>query len=56
MGRRRRRNSLAGLDERATLVMRTDPQARYERFLQVLAVVKRAGVTWLGFEGDEHRF
>lgn len=37
-------------DERATLVMRTDPAARYERFLQVLAVVKRAGVTRLGFE------
>lgn len=30
-------------DERVTLVMRTDPQARYERFVQVLAVVKRAG-------------
>ena len=43
-------------DERATLVMRTDPQARYERFLQVLAVVKRAGVTRLGFEEDEQRF
>lgn len=38
-------------DERATLVMRTDPEARYERFVQVLAVVKRAGVTRLGFEG-----
>lgn len=37
--------------EQATLVMRTDPQARYERFVKVLAVVKRAGVTRLGFEG-----
>lgn len=40
-----------GRDEQATLVMRTDPAARYERFLQVLTVVKRAGVTRLGFEG-----
>ena len=40
-----------GRDEQATLVMRTDGQARYERFVQVLAVVKRAGVTRLGFEG-----
>lgn len=38
-------------DEQATLVMRTDPAARYERFVQVLAAVKRAGVTKLGFEG-----
>ena len=30
--------------------MRTDPEARYERLDQVLAVVKRAGVTRLGFE------
>lgn len=34
-----------GRDEQAVLVMRTDPAARYERFLQVLAVVKRAGAT-----------
>ncbi|WP_419809861.1 ExbD/TolR family protein [Sphingomonas sp.] len=40
-----------GRDEQATLVMATDPAARYERFVQVLAVVKRAGVTRLGFEG-----
>lgn len=40
-----------GRDEQATLVMRTDPAARYARFVQVLAVVKRAGVTRLGFEG-----
>lgn len=38
-------------DEQATLVMRTDPAAPYERFVAVLAVVKRAGVTRLGFEG-----
>lgn len=41
-----------GREERATLVMRTDPAARYERFLGVLAVVKRAGVVRLGFEGE----
>lgn len=38
-------------DRQAVLTMRTDPDARYERFDQVLAVVKRAGVTRLGFEG-----
>lgn len=31
------------------LTMRTDPEARYEHFAQTLAVVKRAGVTRLGF-------
>jgi biopolymer transport protein ExbD len=39
-------------DRQAVLVMRTDPEARYERFDQVLAVVKRAGITRLGFEGN----
>jgi biopolymer transport protein ExbD len=38
-------------DRQAVLTLRTDPEARYERFDQVLAVVKRAGVTRLGFEG-----
>ena len=45
---------LAGLvraDEGTTVVLGADPQARYERVDQVLAVVKRAGVTRLGFEG-----
>jgi biopolymer transport protein ExbD len=37
----------------AALLMRTDPEMRYERFDQVLAQVKRAGVTRLGFEGHE---
>lgn len=32
------------------LTMRSDPEVRYERFAQTLAVVKRAGVTRLGFE------
>jgi biopolymer transport protein ExbD len=31
--------------------MQTDPEARYERFDGVLAVVKRAGVDRLGFVG-----
>lgn len=36
----------------ATLVLfRADPRVRYERADQVLAEVKRAGVTKLGFEG-----
>ena len=34
------------------LHMRTDPAARYERFDAVLATVKRANVTKLGFIGD----
>lgn len=40
-------------DAQATLVMRTDPEARYERFDQTLAAVKRAGITRLGFEGEK---
>jgi len=39
-------------DRQAVLTLRTDPETRYERFDQVLAVVKRAGVTRLGFEGQ----
>ncbi|PAX07805.1 ExbD/TolR family protein [Sphingomonas lenta] len=38
-------------DPKALLVFRADGQARYERADQVLAEVKRAGVTRLGFEG-----
>jgi len=40
-------------DDRAVLHMQTDPDARYERFDGVLAVVKRAGVTRLGFVGNQ---
>ena len=36
----------------ATLVLRTNPATRYERFDQTIAAVKRAGVTRLGFEGN----
>ena len=36
----------------AALHMQTDPEARYERFDKILAVVKRAGVTRLGFVGN----
>ncbi|WP_203310238.1 ExbD/TolR family protein [Sphingomonas beigongshangi] len=39
-------------DPKALLVMRTDPETRYERFDQTLAVVKRAGITRLGFVGN----
>jgi biopolymer transport protein ExbD len=34
------------------LHMRTDPEARYERFDRVLADVKRSGIERLGFIGD----
>ncbi|MEI9850756.1 MAG: biopolymer transporter ExbD [Sphingomonas sp.] len=34
------------------LHLRTDPEARYERFDSVLAMVKRAGIVRLGFVGD----
>ena len=36
----------------AVLHMNTDPDARYDRFDSVLAVVKRAGVDRLGFIGN----
>lgn len=38
-------------DPQALLVFRADGQARYERADQVLADVKRAGITRLGFDG-----
>lgn len=40
-------------DPQALLTLRTDPEARYERFDQLLATVKRAGVTKLAFVGNE---
>lgn len=40
-------------DQDGVLHLRTDAEARYERFNSVLAVVKRAGVTRLGFVGNE---
>jgi biopolymer transport protein ExbD len=42
---------LAALGEDAAVTLAAAPDARYERAVQVLAVVKRAGVTRLGFEG-----
>ena len=39
-------------DPAGVLHMRTDPTARYERFDAVLATVKRANVSRLGFIGD----
>lgn len=35
------------------LHMRADAETRYERFDQTLAVVKRAGITKLGFVGND---
>ena len=40
--------------EDADLQVQTDPAARYERFDQVLAIVKQSGITKLGFVGNEH--
>jgi biopolymer transport protein ExbD len=37
----------------ARLEIRADAAARYERFDQTLAVIKRAGVTKLGFVGND---
>jgi biopolymer transport protein ExbD len=34
-------------------VMRTSTEARYDRFDHVLAEVKRAGITRLGFAGND---
>ena len=42
---------LAALEDDAAITLAAAPDARYERAVQVLAVVKRAGVTRLGFEG-----
>lgn len=39
-------------DPAGVLHLQTDPDARYERFDAVLAVVKRAGVERLGFVGN----
>ena len=36
----------------AVLHLNTDPEARFERFDSVLAVVKRAGIVKLGFVGN----
>ena len=43
---------MVGNEDKPVLHMRTDPEARYERFDQVLAQVKRANVQRLGFVGD----
>jgi len=47
--------TLAAIRDRpdAVLHMNTDPEAQYARFDSVLAVVKRAGITRLGFIGHE---
>ncbi|MBX3595879.1 MAG: biopolymer transporter ExbD [Sphingomonas sp.] len=43
----------ASVRDSAVLHLKTDPAASYRRFNAVLAVVKRAGVTRLGFIGNE---
>jgi biopolymer transport protein ExbD len=37
----------------AVLQLQTDAEARYERFDMLLATIKRAGITRLGFVGNE---
>jgi biopolymer transport protein ExbD len=38
----------------ADLHLQTDPETRYERFSSVLTLVKKGGITRLGFIGNEH--
>lgn len=48
---------LAGMlqsNPEASLTLNTNAETRYERFDSVLATVKRANVTRLGFVGNEH--
>ncbi len=58
-GRAVRRAALAGPlavlrdDPRAALQIKTDPQTRYDDFAQTMAVVRRAGISRLGFVGNE---
>lgn len=40
-------------DPKAELHVATDPRARYDRFDETLATIKRAGITRLGFVGNE---
>ena len=40
-------------EDNAVLHIRADAQTRYERFDQTLATIRRAGVTRLGFVGNE---
>ncbi|NML06979.1 biopolymer transporter ExbD [Sphingomonas sp. G-3-2-10] len=40
-------------DAGTTLHMQTDPETRYDRFDQVLAIVKKQGITQLGFVGNQ---
>lgn len=40
-------------DRQASLVIASDGEARYARFVDTLAIVKRAGITRLGFEGNQ---
>ena len=46
---------LAGFlkEDNAQLQIQAEPQARYERFAQTLATIRGAGVTRLGFVGNE---
>lgn len=39
-------------DPSAALQLKTDPRARYDDFAQTLSIIKRAGITRLGFVGN----
>lgn len=41
-------------DTEALLTVNADAQSRYDTFDHVLATIKRAGVTRLGFAGNDH--
>lgn len=49
----RARLDMIRADPNVQLQFSTDGAARYERFDQTLAVIKRAGITKLGFVGNE---
>jgi biopolymer transport protein ExbD len=51
----RRLRALAADPARPALEINADAETRYDRFDQVLAAVRRAGVTRMGFVG-QHRF
>ncbi len=48
-----RLKALATDPDGASLIIEADGEARYDRFDRTMAIIKRAGVTKLGFAGNE---